>query len=156
MRQYFAVVLLVACFGVANAQDNPQEPPMKKPTSHMNKENFMAKLNLTDAQKKQLKDLKFETDKRAIDLRSKLALSKLELGKLLSSEAPDKDAIEKKISEVASNEAAVHTNRLDGWFEANKILTPEQQKDWRKVLRIAAMEHMENEHSERMEHGQRP
>jgi Spy/CpxP family protein refolding chaperone len=149
-------MLLVACFGVANAQDTPPEPPMKKPMAHMDRENFMAKLKLTDDQKKQMKDLKFETDKKAIDLRSKLAMSKLELGKLLSSDAPDKDAIEKKINEVASNEAAVHTNRLDGWFEANKILTPEQQKEWRQVLRNAAMEQMESEHSERMEHRHRP
>ncbi len=137
-------MLVVALVGISNAQEQPPEPPMKKPMSHMDKENPMAKLKLTDEQKKQMKELKFETDKKAIELRSQLALSKLELGRLLTSEAPDKDAIEKKINEVAANEIALHINKLNAWFEANKFLTPEQQKEWRKVLRAEAMERMEH------------
>ncbi len=137
-------MLLVALVGISNAQEKPSEPPMKHPMSHSGEENPMAKLKLTDEQKKQMKDLKFETDKKAIELRSQLALSKLELGKLLTSDAPDKEAIEKKINEVAANETALHVNKLNAWFEANKFLTPEQQKEWRKVLRAEAMERMEH------------
>ncbi len=159
MGRYLAVMLLIASFSIANAQDQPPEPPMKRPAPHMdrmNKEEIMTRLKLTDDQKKQVKDLKFETDKKAIALRSTLALSKLELGKLLTSEAPDKGAIEKQINEVASNEAAVHANRLNGWFEVNSILTPEQQKEWRKVLRNAAMDQMGNERPGRMHPQHRP
>jgi len=156
VKQFFAVILVLACFGIGYAQDPSPDPSMKKPMSHMKKEDFMAKLKLTDDQKKQMKELKFETDKKAIDLRSKLELSRLELSKLLSSDTPDKDAIEKQINEVAANETAVHMNRLDGWFEANKILTPEQQKQWRKVLREAAMAQMGKERSERRNEHHRP
>jgi Spy/CpxP family protein refolding chaperone len=156
MKKYFVAMLVVALFGISNAQEQPSEPPMKKPMSHMGKENPMAKLKLTDEQKKQMKELKFETDKKAIELRSQLALSKLELGRLLASDAPDRDAIEKKINEVAANETALHINKLDGWFEANKFLTPEQQKEWRKVLRAASEKHMEQERHEGMDHRERP
>ena len=156
MKKYFVAMLVVALFGISNAQEQPSEPAMKKPMSHMGKENLMAKLKLTDEQKKQMKELKFETDKKAIELRSQLALSKLELGRLLASDAPDKDAIEKKINEVAANETALHINKLDGWFEANKFLTPEQQKEWREVLRAESRKHMEQERHEGMGHRERP
>ena len=138
MKKYLVAMLVVAFIGISNAQEHPSEPPMKRPMEHMGKKNPMAKLKLTDEQKKQMKELKYETDKKAIELRSKLALSKLEFGRLLSSDAPDKDAIEKQINEVAANETALHVNKLDGWFEANKFLTPEQQKEWREVLRAEA------------------
>jgi Spy/CpxP family protein refolding chaperone len=156
MRNYLLAILIVALVGITNAQEHPSEPPMKKPMSHMGKENPFARLKLTDEQKKQMKELRFETDKKAIEIRSKLALSKLELGRLLTSDAPDKDAIEKKINEVAANETALHMNKLDGWFEANKLLTPEQQKEWREVLRAAAMKQMGHERFEGMNHRQRP
>jgi Spy/CpxP family protein refolding chaperone len=156
MKKYFVAMLVVALVGISNAQEQPSEPPMMKPMSHMGKENPMAKLKLTDEQKKQMKELKFETDKKAIELRSQLALSKLELGRLLASDAPDKDAIEKKINEVAANETALHINKLDGWFEANKFLTPEQQKEWREVLRAESSKHMEQERHEGMGHRERP
>ena len=68
----------------------------------------------------------------------------------------------KKINEVAANETALHMNKLDGWFEANKFLTPEQQKEWREVLRAEAMKHMEqadtlrtHERFEGMDHRER-
>lgn len=158
MKKYFVAMLIIALVGISNAQEQPSEPPMKKPMPHMGqmgKDNPMAKLKLTDEQKKQMKELKFETAKKAIELRSKLALSKLELGRLLASDAPDRDAIEKKINEVAANETALHINKLDGWFEANKFLTPEQQKEWREVLRAESMKHMQHERHEEMNHHER-
>jgi Spy/CpxP family protein refolding chaperone len=155
MKKYLVAMLIVAFVGIINAQEQPPKPSMKPPMPHMGMDHFLAKLKLTDEQKKQMKDLKFETEKKAIDLRSTLALSKLELGRLLTADAPDKDAIEKKINEVAANETALHMNKLEGWFEANKLLTPEQQKVWREVLRTEAMKHMKDEHFEGMDHRHR-
>jgi Spy/CpxP family protein refolding chaperone len=156
MKKYLAAMLIVAFVGVIKAQDHSEEPPMTKPMAHMEKESPWAKLKLTDEQKKQMKELRFETEKKAIDLRSKSALSKLELGRLLASDAPDKEAIEKKINEVAANETAVHINRLDGWFEANKFLTTEQQKVWREILRAESMKRMEHDRHEEMDHHEHP
>lgn len=155
MKKYLVAMLIVSFIGIGNAQEHPSEPPMKRPMEHMRKENPMAKLKLTDEQKKQMKEIKYETDKKAIELRSTLALSKLELGRLISSDAPDKDAIEKQINDVAANETALHINKLEGWFKANTLLTPEQQKVWREILRAESMKQMgqkEHEHFERMNH----
>jgi Spy/CpxP family protein refolding chaperone len=155
MRTILFAILIAGCFGFSIAQEHPQRPPMEKAMGHMGKPNIFAKLNLTDEQKSQLKDLRFETTRREIDLRSKLALSKLELGRLVSSDDPDKDAIQKKMNDVAANKTAVDVNKLNGWFEANKLLTPEQQKIWREVLRTKVMERLGHEEQPEMNHHRR-
>ena len=95
----------------------------------------LKKLNLTDDQKTQLKKVHFDVEKREIELKAKVELSRLELRNLLMADAPDQSGLKKKIEEVAMNESALHINKLNGWFEANKLMTPEQQKIWLGVLR---------------------
>ncbi len=159
MKKYFFALLIAsfAYLGLSTAQEEEQAPPMHKPMEHMgDRLPFLAKLKLTDAQKEQMKNLKFESTKKEIDLRSKLAHSKLELGHLLASDAPDKAAIEKQLNEVSANETALKMNKLNGWFEANTFLTPEQQKIWRQFLRAEVMKVAARERHEEMEEGHRP
>jgi Spy/CpxP family protein refolding chaperone len=156
MKRYLVALLVTTFvgFGYAHAQDEPPGPPMHRP--HMDRGDIFAKLELTDDQKEQMKNLKFDTEKKEIELRSKLALSKLELGRLVMSEAPDKAAIEKRINEVAVNESALKINKLNGWFEANKNLTPEQQKVWREFLHTQVMKAAARERKENMCREPRP
>lgn len=153
MRKYFAA-LLVATFvsaGALSAQENPPDPPRHAPMPGMGKPDIFAKLKLSDEQKEQMKNIRFETQKKEIELHSKLALSRLELGRLVMSETPDKAAIEKKMNEVVANEASLKMNKLNGWFEANKNLTPEQQKIWREFLRAEVRDMAAREGRKRME-----
>jgi len=69
---------------------------------------------------------------------------------LVMSETPDKAAIEKKMSEVVANESSLKMNKFNGWFEANKNLTPEQQKVWREFLRAEVKDGAAHEGRERM------
>ncbi len=134
MKKYLVLFLAFALTGISFAQ----MPSMPKRSDAMNMpmhEAMMTKLNLTDKQKSDFKNLHFETAKKQIELRSKLAESKLELAKLLGADSPDQAAIEKQMKEVADNTLALRTNHLNAWFEANKQLTPEQQKTWREMLR---------------------
>ena len=152
MKKFF-VALLVATFvsaGSTLAQENPPDPPRHAPMPGMGKPDIFAKLKLSDEQKEQMKNIRFETQKKEIELRSKLALSRLELGRLVMSETPDKAAIEKKMSEVVANESSLKMNKLNGWFEANKNLTPEQQKVWREFLRAEVKDGAAHEGRERM------
>lgn len=158
MRKFF-VALLVATFvsaGSTLAQENPPDPPRHAPMPGIGKPDIFAKLKLSDEQKEQMKNIRFETQKKEIELRSKLALSRLELGRLVMSETPDKAAIEKKMNEVVANEASLKMNKLNGWFEANKNLTPEQQKVWRKFLRAEVRDGAAHEGRQRMERKRRP
>ena len=152
MKTFLVALLVAGCFGYLPAQDRPEAPPADKRMEHMRRPDIFAKLKLTDEQKTQFKDLRFETMKKEIDLRSKLALSNLELGRLVSAEDPDKDAIQKKITEIAASKTALALNKLNGWFDVNKILTPDQQKIWRGELRTRVMEHMGREDEPGMKH----
>jgi len=159
MKKTLFVFLVAGCCALASAQEQPQPaPPANAAVPHarmdrmrrMNRPEMLAELKLTDQEKAQLRDIRYETSKKEIELRSKLALSKLELGRLVAADDPDKEAISKRLSEISEQKTALELNKLNGWFEANKVLTPEQQKIWRKVLRRTVLERMGQEgHAER-------
>jgi Spy/CpxP family protein refolding chaperone len=137
------VVVILAVFGVSAAVWAADNDAKQMPRHMPGKKDFLASLHLTDAQKKDLSRLKLETEKKGIDLRAKAATAKLELRHLLMADAPDQKAIEKKLAEVAKAESELRMNRIDGWFAANKLMTPEQQKVWIKALRTGSMRAME-------------
>lgn len=91
-------------------------------------------LNLTETQKEHFDKVRYETQKKQIELRAKIATARLELQKLMSADSPDKSAVEKKLNEIASLKATMKMNRFNAWLETNKALTPEQQKVWKKTL----------------------
>jgi Spy/CpxP family protein refolding chaperone len=97
---------------------------------------LMKELKLTDQQQDQFDKVKFETQKKMIELKAKTATSKLELSRLMDAEVIDKSAIEKKMNEIAANEVSIRMNHLNSWIELNKVLTPEQQKLWKKALKF--------------------
>lgn len=137
-----AIVLALFCIGTAGwAAESDQRPPKEKMTKQ-----FLASLNLTDAQKKDMANVKVETEKRAIELRAKAETSRLELRQLLMADVPDQGAIEKKMSELVKRETDIRMNKIDGWFAANKMLTPDQQKIWVKALRTGTMRAMKGRH----------
>lgn len=120
-----AVALFVASFVYANP-DTPPHGPFKQ--------QLMDELKLTDEQQEQFKKISFDVQKKQIELRSKLATARLELRRLMDADTPDKAAIEKKFNEIAATQTAMKMNRYNGWLEKNKVLTPEQQKIWKKAL----------------------
>ncbi|HLP17449.1 MAG TPA: Spy/CpxP family protein refolding chaperone [Bacteroidota bacterium] len=124
------------------------------------KDGFLASLNLTDSQKSDLRKLRTEREKRGVELRANMEKARIDLRALLMSDTPDKSAIEKKMKDVAQCEADLRMNRIDGWFETNKLLTPDQQKIWVKALRVGTMRAMREgrmpKHPGIMRHQPRP
>lgn len=101
---------------------------------------FLEELNLTDAQKDQMKELRFQHLRKLSDHRSKVASARIDLQELIAADEPNRSAIEKKTKEIAELEAEGKILRLAHWFEVNQILQPEQQKVWKKTLGL----HMSN------------
>ena len=95
---------------------------------------FMGKLNLTDEQKKDVEKIHFDEAKQAIAQKAKVETARVELQQILKADTPDKSAIEKKINEIASLKVQMHMIKVNSWFAVNKLLNPEQQKTWKKVL----------------------
>jgi len=73
--------------------------------------------------------------------RAKKQTADIELRQLLKADNPDRSAIERKLKEIADVDVQMRLKRLDGWYAVNKVLTPDQQKHWKKALELApAME----------------
>jgi|WetSurMetagenome_2_1015567.scaffolds.fasta_scaffold83341_2 Spy/CpxP family protein refolding chaperone len=95
---------------------------------------IMKDLKLTETQKKDVDKIRLDMEKQQIAQKAKNETARLELQQLFKADTPDKSAIEKKMNEIASLEVQSHMLRVDSWFAINTLLTPEQQKTWKKVL----------------------
>jgi len=115
-------LIAVTCIAVSQPPGSPQ------------RQRAASKLNLTDAQQEQFQKITFDVHKKHIELKAKTETARLELRRLMASDNLDKSAIEKKMNEVSAAQTAVQMNRINGWIEKNKMLTPEQQKLWKKEL----------------------
>ncbi len=91
-------------------------------------------LKLTDQQKTDSKKVWFNLQQKQIDIRAKLQHARLDYEALASADNPDQKALGAKIQEMADLKVQLQQNKLDAWFAVNKLLTPEQQKIWKRVL----------------------
>lgn len=126
MKTTFVMLLVfIASFMYANPDTPPNRPQRFQ---------LMDDLKLTDAQKEQFEKISYDTEKKQIELRSKMESAQLDLRRLMDADSPDKSAIEKKFNEIAAAQTAMKMNHFNGWYEKNKVLTPEQQKIWKGAM----------------------
>ena len=83
-------------------------------------------LDLTEAQRKKLAEIRDTHAKTAINQRASVELAALDLRKLMRADKPDVGAVERQIDKIASLRAALAKNRVSGMLEARALLTPEQ------------------------------
>ncbi len=95
---------------------------------------FIEQLKLTEGQKKDFEKIHVDMEKQEIAQKAKKETARVELRQLFKADNPDKSAIEKKMNEIADLEVQMHMIRINSWFDVNKLLTPEQQKTWKKAL----------------------
>ncbi len=60
--------------------------------------------------------------KNAIPLQSSIQLARIDLRDLLKAESPDKEAIEKKLNEIAKIQTEQKMLRINHWFDVKKII----------------------------------
>lgn len=90
------------------------------------------KLNLTDAQKERLADIRDRHARAAIPIQGDLRVAGLDLRKLMRADKPDQRAIDAQIDRIASLRASLQKARVAGQLEARAVLTPAQQKIMRE------------------------
>ena len=95
---------------------------------------LMGQLKLNDDQKKEVEKLRFDLAKQMISQRAKVANAQLEYRELLKADNLDRATIEKKSTEIADLRSQSRSMLLNHWFAVNKLLNPDQQKVWKKVL----------------------
>lgn len=121
---------LMVAGGAAMAQPASQRAHMNWTRHPM----LFAQLKLTDQQKVEAKKVWFDLAQKQIDVRAKLQHARLDYHELAFVQKPDQKALNSKIQQIADLRAQLAQNKLDAWFSINKLLTPEQQKTWRKAL----------------------
>ncbi len=95
-------------------------------------------LGVTPEQLKKLEDIRFNTEKETIQHRAALQVQRLELGRLIGADAPDRAAIDKKVQEVAQEEAALMRISITARLDARSVLTPEQRTKLSQIMRERA------------------
>lgn len=138
MRTTLAVLLAAGllCAGGNATMAQPDPVPHRGQPQRMAR---MKNLNLTDAQKKQMEELRTSMQKQAVKLRSSVQLDRIDLRELLKADEPNKAAIEKKLDEIAKLQTEQKMLRINHMLDVRKILTPEQLKIWKEGRHGAMM-----------------
>lgn len=114
----------------------PVGPGMMPGNPEMRQEGLIAELfrpevqkelAITAEQRQKLDDIRFNTQKDAIQHRAALQIHRLELSRMISSENPDRAAIDKKIQDVAQEEASLMRSSINARLNARGVLTAEQR-----------------------------
>ena len=120
--------LILLALSVSLSQDRMAPP---------NRENVRARvlreLKLTDDQKKSIESLRFEMRKKAVEQQAQVKTARLELAELFKADQPNQSAIQKKVGEISQLQSQQRLLFVDHWFAVNKLLTPDQQKIWKRV-----------------------
>lgn len=124
-----AVFLVAANAAIAQPPEAPRHPMQMGHGQTLPKE-----LKLTDQQKADIQKIRLDQMQKRIDINAQIQHARLDYEKLASADNPDRDALAAKLDDIAKLRGELHKNLLDGWFAVNKILTPNQQKIWKKVL----------------------
>ena len=139
MNRRFAAVLLVAAIasGIAISQPGPAtapRPDSPNPPHGAQREAIMKDLNLSEQQRAQMEKLRTPFLKAQEQLQSNTGLNRLDLRDLLNAEKLDRSAIEKNMKATTDLQYQLKVHSLDHMLAVREILTPEQQKIWKKHM----------------------
>jgi Spy/CpxP family protein refolding chaperone len=130
---FFLLVFILPVTGGAILQAQPDTQKARQDDA--SRKRICEKLDLSDAQKKQLGDMRTSMQRNAVQLHGKNALAKIDLRELLSTDEPDRNAIEKKLNEIAQLQTQQKLLRINHMLDMKKILTPEQLQKWKSTCR---------------------
>jgi Spy/CpxP family protein refolding chaperone len=102
------------------------------------------KLNLSKEQRDELKDMFTNNRKDMIRRKADLEIARVEMQELLSQDEPDMSAIKGKIQDVANLEAEMKFSQIQKWMDAKKVLTEEQQKELKDMMKKGPDQVMNN------------
>lgn len=122
--------ILMCAVSVAYSQSPRGKKGDTKPM--MQRQKMMEDLNLTEEQQAQVRKIRSDVQREQISLRAKIQTLRLDVRDLFAEIKPDKSKIDTKITEIGRLQNEMKLNHVSAWFGINKLLTPEQQKIWKK------------------------
>jgi len=123
MRRLTALLLLLVMFIAitASAQDVQQTPPQRR---------AIPALNLTEAQKEKIADLRYEWQKERTMIQADRRLAQLELNKLMKDPNASESQLEGLMDKVSDHANKLRLGQRSLNMSIRNELTPEQQKIW--------------------------
>lgn len=94
-----------------------------------NQERLIDRLDLTAEQEDAIKDMRYEHQMQAAELRSKLTQNHLQLQKLFDEDNVDESAVMNLVEENNSIHNQLSKSRMEMRLKINSILTPEQREE---------------------------
>jgi len=85
-------------------------------------------LGITEEQRKKLEEIGFNSSKTGIQQRATLQVLRLELGRLMQADTPDRAAIDKKIQEISQAQSAQMRTMVNSRLDIQSVLTKEQRE----------------------------
>lgn len=120
------LMLVTSQIAFATVTDNNGINSDRASGPHPNRVPLAEKLNLSDRQVQQLKEINLSTYQATKALKVKMMDAKFEL-RQLSIAGTDKSAIDAKIKEIKELKAQIHKIEQEKWQKIQTVLTPEQQ-----------------------------
>ena len=84
--------------------------------------------------------------RKQIGVRSKIQTARVDLHDLIREETPDEQKIIAKQKEINALQGEIKSNHTEYWFDVNKILTPEQRKEWKRSALLSMHGTMQPHH----------
>ena len=110
---------------------------------------FTQQLKLTDPQRAQVRTILYTQAKEMIRLQAELATLRLDVPPLLEAEPVDLAKVKQQFLAVATKEADLHLAHVTAMQEIRKVLTPEQQQQFKTLQGRMMREGGRREHHER-------
>ena len=110
---------------------------------------FTQQLNLTDQQRTQVRTILYTQAKEMIRLQAELATLRLDVLPLLEAEPVDLAKVKQQFQSIAAKEADLHLAHVTAMQEIRKVLTPEQQQQFKTLQGRMMHEGGRREHRER-------
>lgn len=129
-RTSLLAVLLVALSITLTAQPAERMKRMQNPGMRSVPE----RLNLTEDQEKQFREITFEHQKKVIDLKSAIEKNRLELKKMAAENKVDEKKLIDLTDANSKLQAEMKSLSVKKWIAINKILNDEQKAIWSKQL----------------------
>jgi Spy/CpxP family protein refolding chaperone len=130
IRSAIVITILAAGLTVSVAQPLRQGERER----HRQGPKIVEELKLTEEQEAQWKELQFALQKQQTTARAKVDVARIELRELMSADKLDRAAIEKKTKEISDLQYQLKLAHIDHMFAVLKILTPEQQAEFKEHL----------------------
>lgn len=92
-------------------------------------------LGLTEEQQEKLQEIGFTATKVSIQQQADLRVERLELGRLMHAESPDRAAIENKLDRIGQAQMGLARVMVNAFLDGHSVLTAEQRGKIKGLLR---------------------